>query len=136
MLQYHFGEILRTSAVVGSRQHNVDEVARKNEARHSAHVINRNGYGPLALLDDRRQRGSLVRRAHLRGDNRLVADKRGKGDPSAILAEFREVRERALRLGLCRPIDFSHVRGADWRSESKRVVRDQNRDGLLSVWSR
>src|ERR1700733_10394892 len=136
MLQDHGGKIPRTSAVVGSRQRHIDEVAGEDEAGHSAHVVDCDGHGPLALLDKRRQRGSLIRRPHLRGDDRRVAEEGGGVYSSAALGEPREVRECPLRAQLRRPADFSHVLGADWRAKSKRIGRDQNRHSLLAVCPR
>jgi hypothetical protein len=78
----------------------------------------------------------LVGRAYLCGDNRLVTDKWGNGEPSPVLDDLREVSEPAIGPRLRLPIDFSFVCGADWRAKGGRRIRGEKQYGSLSVCSR
>jgi putative spermidine/putrescine transport system permease protein len=76
MLEDFIGETLRAVVVVvdGARQDDIDKIAREYESRHAADVVD--GDGALALLDNRRERRSLVGRADLRCDDWLIANER------------------------------------------------------------
>jgi hypothetical protein len=79
MLEDLVGETLRAVVVAadGARQDDIDKVARKNESRHPADIVDRDSDGALAFLDNRRERRSLVGSAdcQLRARNAAKAPK-------------------------------------------------------------
>ena len=101
-------------------QDDIDPVAGEHEARHPANVVDAHGDRALALLEQRRQRGSLAGSRDFGLKDQLVALNGCERDAAAVLEEFLPGGERPLRHLARGPLDLRDIVAVEFGAESDR----------------
>jgi hypothetical protein len=117
------GEVL----VLLARQHDVDAIARQHEAGDALDIVDADGHGLHAVLQQGRQGRALAGAGDLRREHRLVRLDRREHDAPTVRGQIADLVEGAGRHRFFRPLDFAQRHRAEIGAEAQRLRSDDDR---------